>query len=77
MLYFIVIFSDITVNYCEVVFELLIAIAIKLCRILNYRDTFTKVDKNILELCLQYRLFLDVSLSNGINTVLQLSCKKS
>lgn len=77
MLYFIVIFSDITVNYCEVVFELLIAIAIKFCRILNYRDTFTKVDKNILELCLQYRLFLDVSLSNGINTVLQLSCKKS
>lgn len=77
MLYFIVIFSDITVNYCEVVFELLIAIAIKLSRILNYRDTFTKIDKNILELCLQYRLFLDVSLSNGINTVLQLSCKKS
>jgi len=73
MLCFIMIFPNITVNYCEATSELLIAIAIKLSRILNYRGTFTKIDKRILELCLQHRLFLDVSFSNGINTVLQLS----
>lgn len=65
---FIVIFSNINVNNCEVIFEFLIAIAIKWSRILNYRGTFTKNDKNILELFLWYRLFLDVILSNGINT---------
>lgn len=48
----IVIFSNITVNYCKAISELLIAIAIKSSRILNYRGTFTKIDKNIPELCL-------------------------
>lgn len=67
MLFFIAIFSNINVNNDEIIFEFLIAIAIKWSRILNYRGTFTKNDKNILELCLWYWLFLDVILSNGIN----------
>lgn len=68
MLCFIVIFSNISVNNGEIIFEFLIAIAIKCSRILNYRGTFTKNDKNVLELCLWYWLFLDVILPNGINT---------
>lgn len=45
MLCFIVIFLNITVNHCKAIFELLISLAIKLSRILDYRGTFTKKKK--------------------------------
>lgn len=52
MLCFIVIFSNINVNKCEIIFEFLIAIAIKRSRILNYRGTFTKLTRSALSLVL-------------------------